>query len=81
MDHELAVNEERRRRLRNLHALTAIALWGIGCYLLHFAWSITQALPSPLNDALSTAVYLITFFYIFAFWPIQSLVEWLFKGR
>jgi hypothetical protein len=76
MDHELAVNEERRRRLRNLQGLGAIALWGTGCYLLHFAWSITQALPSPLNDALSTAI-----FYIFAFWPIQSLVERLFKGR
>ena len=81
MDHELAAKEERRRRLRNLQGMAAITLWGSGCYLLHVAWSFTRALPPPLDDALSTAVYLITFFYIFAFWPIQSLVERLFRVR
>jgi hypothetical protein len=52
---------------------------GTGCYLLHLAWSLTRALPPPLDDALSTAVYLIAF-YIFALWPFQSLVERLFRG-
>jgi hypothetical protein len=56
MDRELVAKEERRRRLRNLQAMAAITLGAAGCYLLHFAWSIAQALPSPLNDALSTAV-------------------------
>ena len=81
MDHELAAKEERRRRLRNLQGMAAITLWGSGCYLLHVAWSFTRALPPPLDDALSAAVYLITFFYIFAFWPLQSLVERLFRFR
>jgi hypothetical protein len=81
MNRELAAKEERRRRLRNLQGIAAIALWGSGCYLLYLAWSLTQALPPPLDAALSTAVYLITFFYIFAFWPIQSLVERLFDAR
>lgn len=81
MNRELVAREERRRRLRNLQGIAALTLWGTGCYLLHLAWSLTRALPPPLDDALSTAVYLITFFYIFAFWPIQSLVERLFDAR
>lgn len=81
MNRELVAEEARRRRLRNLQGMTAIALWGGGCYLLHLAWSLSQGLPPPLDDALSTAVYLITFFHIFAFWPIQKLVERLFDGR
>jgi hypothetical protein len=61
--------------------MTAIALWGGGCYLLHLACSLTQARPPPPDDAASTAVYLITFFYIFAFWQIENLVERLFDDR
>ena len=80
MNRELAAEEERRRRLRNLQALAAITLWGAGCGLLYLASRLTQTVPPPLNDGLSTAVYLMTFFYIFAFWPIQSLVERLFGG-
>jgi hypothetical protein len=46
-----------------------------------FCLEPTQALPPPFDTALGTAVYLITFFYIFAFWPIQSLVERLLDAR
>ena len=81
MDPGLVAREKRARRRRNLQGIAALALWGAGCYLLHFAWQFTQELPPPANDALSTAVYLVTFFYIFAFWPIQTLVERLFEGR
>ena len=81
MNRSLAAEEERLRRLRNVQGLAAIALWGAGCGLLHLAWGVTRALPPPLDDALSTVVYVITFFYILAFWPIQSLVERLFAGR
>ena len=81
MNRELAAEEERRRRLRNVQGLAAIALWAAGCGLLHLVWSTARALPPPLDDALSTAVYVITFFYILAFWPIQTLVERLFDGR
>lgn len=81
MNRELAAEEERRRRLQSMEGMVAIALWGAGCGVLYLAWSIAQALSPPASHALSTAVYLITFFYIFAFWPIQSLVERLFAGR
>lgn len=81
MNRDLAAEEERRRRLRNVQGMVAIGLWGAGCGLLYLAWSFTRALPPPFNDGLSTAVYLLTFFYIFAFWPIHSLVERLFAGR
>jgi hypothetical protein len=64
-----------------VQGITAIGLWGAGCCLLYLAWSLTQGLAPPLGHTLSTAVYLTTFFYIFAFWPIQSLVERLFDGR
>jgi hypothetical protein len=70
-----------RRRRQSMQGLARIALWGAGCGLLYLAWGIAQALPPPLNDALRIAVYLITFFYIFAFWPIQSLVERWFADR
>ena len=79
MNRELAAEEERRRRLRTMQGIVAIGFWGAGCCLLYLAWSLTQTLSPPLSDALSTAVYLLTFFYIFAFWPIQSLVERLFR--
>jgi hypothetical protein len=78
---ELAAGEARQQRRRSLQGIAAIALWGAGCYLLYLASSLTQALPSPLGDILRTVVYLLTFFYIFAFWPIQSLVERLFEGH
>jgi hypothetical protein len=81
MNRELVAREERRRRRRNLQGLATIALWGAGCCLLYLAWSVTQALPEPVGNAVSTAVYLVTFFYIFACWPIQSLVERLFDVR
>lgn len=73
--------EERRRRLRSIQAMAAIALWGAGCCLLYLAWNISQALPPPFDDGLRTALYLVTLFYIFAFWPIHNLVERLFAGR
>jgi hypothetical protein len=81
MNRRLVAAEARQRRLRTLQGITGIALWGAGCCLLYLAWSLAQVLAPPIDHALSTAVYLMTFFYIFAFWPIQSLVERLFDGR
>jgi hypothetical protein len=81
MNRQLVVEEARRRRLRSLQGIAAIALWGAGCCLLYLAWSLARVLPAPINHVLSTTLYLTTFFYIFAFWPIQSLVERLFDGH
>ena len=78
---ELAAKEARQQRRRSLQGIAAIALWGAGCCLLYLAWSLTQALPPPFGNVLCTVVYLLTFFYIFAFWPIQSVVERLFDGH
>jgi len=77
----LAAAEERRQQLRSAKGIAAIALWAAGCWLLYLGWRLAQSLPPPLGDGLSTAVYLVTFFYIFAFWPIHGLVERLFAGR
>jgi hypothetical protein len=80
MDREFYAREQRRQRTRDAKAVVALALWGGGCYLLYLAWSASAALADPLNDVLGTAIYLITFFYLFAFWPILALVDRLF-GR
>jgi hypothetical protein len=47
-------------------------IWAGGGYLLHLGWSVTRELPEPWNDWLGTVIYLIAFFYVFAFWPILS---------
>ena len=78
MTPEFYRRERRLERLRNLRALLALAIWGGGCWLLHLAWDLRLHLPEPYHDAIGTAVYLVTFFYIFAFWPIHSLVDRLF---
>jgi hypothetical protein len=75
MSPEFYRRERRLERLRNLRALLALAIWGGGCWLLHLAWDLRLHLPEPYHDAIGTAVYLVTFFYIFAFWPILAGIE------
>ena len=80
MDVELVAKEARRRRLRSMQGLAAITL----------GRRVLPALPRlephggtapAARRRLRTAVYLMSFFYVFAFWPIQSLVERLFDAR
>jgi hypothetical protein len=63
---ELAAKERSRRRVRDAEATLALALWGAGGWLLYLAWTASATLPEPLNDLVGTAVYLVTFFYLFA---------------
>ena len=80
MNRELYALERRRQRKRDLEAALGLALWGGGCYLLYLAWHARTAWSEAHADAIGTAIYLVTFFYVFAFWPIQAAVERLF-GR
>jgi hypothetical protein len=77
---ELMARETRRRRIRDAEAILALALWGAGGYLLYLAWVASATLTEPLNDLVGTAVYLVTFFYLFAIWPILSGLDRLFRG-
>lgn len=79
MDREFYAREQRRQRTRDSKAVAALALWGGGCYLLYLAWNASAVLAEPLNDLVGTAIYLVTFFYLFAFWPILALVDRLFR--
>ena len=81
VNRELAAKEERRRRLTQSAGNCGDHAVGYRVLPALPRLELTQALPPPLADALGTAVYLITFFYIFAFWPIQSLVERLLDAR
>jgi hypothetical protein len=67
--------ERRNERLRDLQAMLALAIWGGGGGLLWLAWDARLQLPEAWQDAVGTAVYLVTFFYIFAIWPILTAVE------
>ncbi len=75
MDRELCATERRLQRLRDGKALLGLAIWAGGGYLLHLGWSGTRELSEPWGDWLGTAIYLIAFFYVFAFWPILAGVE------
>jgi hypothetical protein len=79
MNRELYALERRRERRRDLQALLALAIWGGGCYLLYLAWHARTGWSERYADAIGIAVYLVTFFYLFAFWPIQAAVEALFR--
>ena len=80
MNRELYALERRRQRTRDLKAALALAIWGSGCYLLYVAWHARTGWSEPYADAIGTALYLVTFFYLFAFWPILTAVEKLFGG-
>ena len=64
----------------DLKAALGLAIWGSGCYLLYLAWHARTGWSEPYADAIGTALYLVTFFYLFAFWPIHAAVEKLFRG-
>jgi hypothetical protein len=80
MNRELYALERRRQRRRDLKAALALAIWGSGCYLLYVAWHARTSWSEPYANAIGTALYLVTFFYLFAFWPILTAVETLFGG-
>jgi hypothetical protein len=79
MPRELIARERRRRRIRDAEAILALALWSAGGGLLYLAWTASATLAEPLNDVIGTAVYLVTFFYLFAIWPILSGLDRLFR--
>jgi hypothetical protein len=75
MNHELWAEEQHLRQARDRAALLALALWGVGGYLLYLAWRAAEALPDRWGEIALTGIYLVTFFYVFAFWPILVAVE------
>jgi hypothetical protein len=81
MDQELCAKERRLQRVRDGKALLGLAIWAGGGYLLHLGWSVTRELPEPWIGWLGTVIYLIAFFYVFAFWPILAGVERMCPGR
>jgi hypothetical protein len=80
MKRDLYAEERRRQRRRDLKALTVLGIWCAGCGLLYLAWQARASFSAAHADAVGTAVYLLLFFYLFAFWPISLLVDRLF-GR
>jgi hypothetical protein len=80
MNRELYALERRRQRRRDLKAALGLAIWGAGCWLLYLAWHARTSWSETHADAIGTALYLVTFFYLFAFWPIHAAVERLFRA-
>jgi hypothetical protein len=78
MNRELRTEELRLQHARDRAALLALSLWGVGGYLLYLGWRAAEALPDRWGDIAVTAIYLVTFFYVFAFWPILVAIEKLF---
>jgi hypothetical protein len=75
MNRKLWAEEHRLRDARDRSALLALLLWGVGAYLLYLGWRAAEALPLPWGNITVFGIYLVTFFYIFAFWPILVAVE------
>lgn len=73
--------ERRRQNARTLRAALALAIWAAGAWLLYQVWWLRTGLAPPLDDVVGTAIYLVTFFYFFAFWPISLAVERLLGGQ
>jgi hypothetical protein len=80
MNRELCAEQQRLQHARDRTALLALSLWGGGCYLLYLGWRATAALPDRFGDIAVIGIYLVTFFHVFAFWPILIAVEKLFRG-
>jgi hypothetical protein len=80
MNRKLWAEEHRPRDARDRSALLALLLWGVGAYLLYLGWRAAEALPLPWGNITVFGIYLVTFFYIFAFWPILVAVEKSFRG-
>jgi hypothetical protein len=80
MNPELFARERRRQRRRDLKSALGLAIWGAGCCLLYLAWHARTSWSETHADAIGTALYLVTFFYLFAFWPIHAAVERLFRA-
>jgi len=80
MNRELWAEEQRLQHARDRAALLALSLWGGGCYLLYLGWRAADGLPGPWSDIAVTGIYLVTFFYVFAFWPILVVVEKVWRG-
>jgi hypothetical protein len=55
--------------------LLALLLWGVGAYLLYLGWRAAEALPLPWGSITAFGIYLVAFFYFFAFWPILVAIE------
>ncbi len=79
MNPNLCAPEQRLRHTRDRSALLALALWAVGAYLLYLSWQTAKALPPPWSAIAVTGIYLVTFFYVFALWPIAIAVEKLFR--
>jgi hypothetical protein len=80
MNRKLWAEEQRLRHARDRSALLALLLWGIGGYLLYLSWQSAAALPHPWGNITLTGIYLVTFFYVFAIWPIPVTVEKVLRG-
>ncbi len=80
MNRELCAEEPRRQHARDRTTLLALSLWGGGCYLLYLGWRATAALPDRFGEIAVIGIYLVTFFQVFAFWPILIAVGKLFRG-
>lgn len=81
MNHAAYRLERRRQRARTFRAALALAIWAAGAYLLYQAWELRTRFAPPMDDVVGTATYLVTFFYLFAFWPISIGVERLLGSR
>jgi hypothetical protein len=80
MDRKLWAEEQRLRHARDRSAALALLLWAVGGYLLYLSWRAAEAFPPPWSAIALTGIYLVTFFYVFAFWPILIAVEKMFRG-
>jgi hypothetical protein len=80
MNRELWAEERRLQHARDRAALMALSLWAAGGYLLYLGCEAADALPGRWSDIAVTGVYLLAFFYVFAFWPILVAVDKLFHG-
>jgi hypothetical protein len=74
MNRKLWPEEQRLSDARDRSALLALLLWGVGAYLLYLGWRAAEALPLPWGNLTVFGIYLVAFFYIFAFWPILVAV-------
>jgi hypothetical protein len=73
MNRKLRAEDQRRHQARDRSAWLALSLWGVGGYLLCLCWRAAGALPLPWSNLALIGIYLVAFFFAFAFWPI--LVE------
>ncbi len=61
--------------MHNIRKLMIFSIWSIGYCILYIAWEFQKTIPGDSGELLAQLVFALSSFYIFAFYPIDLLID------